>query len=245
MTRSPNRRRKNATLPPAAQARAEAERNATALERLGINAVDAAGKLKKAPVVLLEIADALKNITDPDRRNQIEFDLIAAGLDRKLIPALRRGAEGFRELQDEGRRIRPPFTTQQIAVADQFQIAIGRLGNALGGLKDQFGLTIAPAFTAFFDRLTEIVIANRDAIVEFGQILGSLLKPLEGVAILLNGLVIAFATLFATVAQGINAAFGTNVTTAQVFAGAVALIVLQLARVPAAIALIVTARCAP
>jgi hypothetical protein len=124
-------------------------------------------------------------------------------------------------------------------------IAIGRLGNALGGLKDQFGLTIAPAFTAFFDRLTEIVIANRDAIVEFGQILGSLLKPLEGVAILLNGLVIAFATLFATVAQGINAAFGTNVTTAQVFAGAVALIVLQLARVPAAIALIVTARCAP
>jgi hypothetical protein len=41
----------------------------------------------------------------------------------------------------------------------------------------QFGLTIAPAFTAFFDHLTEIVIANRDAIVEFGQILGSLLKP--------------------------------------------------------------------
>jgi ABC-type spermidine/putrescine transport system permease subunit II len=31
----------------------------------------------------------------------------------------------------------------------------------------------------------------------------------EGVAILLNGLVIAFATLFATVAQGIHAAFGT------------------------------------
>ncbi len=225
-----------------AQARAEADRNATALERLGINAVDAAGKLKKAPAVLLEIADALKNVTDPDRREQIEFELIAAGLDRKLIPALRRGADGFRELQDEGRRIRPPFTTQQVAIADQFQIAIGRLGNALGGLKDQFGLTIAPAFTAFFERLTEIVIANRDGIVEFGQILGSLLKPLlEGVAVLLNGLVVAFTTLFATVAQGVNAAFGTNLTTAQVFAGAIALIVLQLARVPAAIALIVTA----
>jgi phage-related protein len=225
-----------------ALARAEAERNATALERLGINAVDAAGKLKKAPAVLLEIADALKNITDPDQREQIEFDLIAAGLDRKLIPALRRGADGFRELQAEGRRIRPPFTGQQIAIADQFQLAIGRLGNALGGLKDQFGLTIAPAFTAFFERVTEIVIANRDAIIEFGQILGSLLKPLlEGVAVLLNGLVVAFATLFATVAQGINAAFGTNLSTAQVFAGALALIVLQLARVPAAIALIVTA----
>ena len=118
----------------------------------------------------------------------------------------------------------------------------GRLGNALGGLKDQFGLTIAPAFTAFFERITEIVIANRDAIVEFGQILGSLLKPLlEGVAVLLNGLVVAFATLFATVAQGINAAFGTNLSTAQVFAGALGLIVLQLARVPVAIALIVTA----
>ena len=225
-----------------AQARVEAERNATALERLGINAVDAAGKLKKAPAVLLEIADALKNVTDPDKREQIEFDLIAAGLDRKLIPALRRGADGFRELQAEGRRIRPPFTGQQIAIADQFQLAVGRLGNALSGLKDQFGLTIAPAFTAFFERITEIVIANRDAIIEFGQILGSLLKPLlEGVAVLLNGLVVAFATLFATVAQGINAAFGTNLSTAQVFAGALGLIVLQLARVPVAIALIVTA----
>lgn len=225
-----------------AQARVEAERNATALERLGVNAVDAAGKLKKAPAVLLEIADALKNITDPDRREQIEFDLIAAGLDRKLIPALRRGADGFRALQDEGRRIRPPFTTQQISTADQFQLAIGRLGNALGGLKDQFGLTVAPAFTAFFERLTEIVIANRDGIIEFGQILGSLLKPLlEAVAVLLNGLIVAFSTLFATVAQGINAAFGTNLSTAQVFAGALALIVLQLARFPAAIALIVTA----
>ena len=103
-------------------------------------------------------------------------------------------------------------------------------------------MTVAPAFTAFFERITEIVIANRDAIVEFGQILGSLLKPLlEGVAVLLNGLVVAFATLFATVAQGINAAFGTNLSTAQVFAGALGLIVLQLARVPVAIALIVTA----
>ena len=107
-----------------ALARAEAECNATALERLGINAVDAAGKLKKTPAVLLEIADALKNVTDPDKREQIEFDLIAAGLDRKLIPALRRGADGFRELQAEGRRIRPPFTGQQIAIADL--VALGR-----------------------------------------------------------------------------------------------------------------------
>jgi hypothetical protein len=45
------------------------------------------------------------------------------------------------------------------------------------------------------------------------------LKPLlEGVAVLLSGLVVAFTTLFATVAHGINAAFGTNVSTAQVFA---------------------------
>lgn len=212
------------------------------MERLGINAVDASGKLKKAPAVLLEIAEALKNVTNPDKREQIEFDLIAAGLNRKFIPALRRGARGFRELQAEGQRIRPPFRAAQIAVADRFQITIGQLGNALGGLKDQFGLTIAPAFTAFFERVTEIVIANRDAIVEFGQILGSLLKPLlEGVAVLLNGLVVAFATLFATVAQGINAAFGTNLSAVQVFADALALIVVQFARVPAAIALIVTA----
>jgi hypothetical protein len=52
-------------------------------------------------------------------------------------------------------------------------------------------------------------------------------------------------TMFYLALLASQTAFGTNVTTAQVFAGAVALIVLQLARVPAAIALIVTARCAP
>jgi hypothetical protein len=225
-----------------AQARAEAERNATALEKLGINALDATGKLKKATAVLFEIADALKNISDPAQREQIEFDLIAAGLDRKLIPALRRGAAEFRALQEQGKRIRPPFTTDQIAIADRFQIAIGQLGNALGGLKDQFGLAIAPAFSAFFERLTEIVIANRAAIVEFGQILGSALRPLlEGIATLLGSLVAAFGALFSTIAQGLNATFGTNITAAQVFAAALALIALNFARIPAAIALIVTA----
>lgn len=225
-----------------AQARAEAEKNATALEKLGINALDATGKLKKAPAVLLEIADALKGISDPARREEIEFDLIAAGLDRKLIPALRRGAAEFKALEEEGKRIRLPFTSQQIALADRFQVTIGQLGNALGGLKDQFGLAIAPAFSTFFERLTEIVIVNRAGIIEFGQILGSVLRPLlESLAVLIGTVVAAFGTLFATLAQGINAAFGTSITSAQVFAAVLDLIAVNFARIPAAIALVVTA----
>jgi hypothetical protein len=89
---------------------------------------------------------------------------------------------GWRHI--EGRPPLPRFRTIQVCPKDlasalrQAEHAAYRPQAPRGAfLKDQFGLTIAPAFTAFFDHLTEIVIANRDAIVEFGQILGSLLKP--------------------------------------------------------------------
>jgi hypothetical protein len=160
-----------------ADARAEAEKNATALEKLGVSAVGADGKLAKAPETLFAIADALKGVTDATQREKIENDLVAAGLDRKLLPALRGGADALRALEDEGKKIKPPFTPEQIKVADDFQIAVGKLGLALANIKDQVGLSLAPQFTEAFNALTKVIVDNKQEIIDFVKLVLEKLNP--------------------------------------------------------------------
>lgn len=175
-------------------ARIEADRNATVLQKLGINVDGANGKLKKVPEVLRAVADALANTQDATKRQELEFELVAAGIDRTLLPALRKGSAGFDELAKQGAQIRPGFTDAQIATLDAFRIAVDQTLQALGALGDKIGTLAAPALTAFFIQLRDLLVNNRAAIVSFATTLGTIL----GTAI--SGLATAFGLLF----QGIK-----------------------------------------
>lgn len=224
---------------------AEADRNATALEKLGIKATTANGKLAKAPETLLAIADALKNTTDESKRQEIEFDLIAAGIDRRLIPALRQGSAEYQKLAEFGKQIRPPFTTDQIKTLDAFAIAGDQVGRALAAIRDQVGAALAPAFIDFFAKLRDIFIAIRPGLAEFASVLGEVVKPiLDGMAVVLKLVTELLQGFFAgldVIAKGINQAFGTSLTGMQLFVGIVVAIGIAFGGVHAAILLVVAA----
>lgn len=148
-------------------ARAEADRHATVLEKLGITALDATGKLKKTPEVLEDIAAKLANVNDPAKVLAIDAELIAAGIDRTMIPALRRGTQGFHDLIEEGKRIRPVFTTPQLEVADQFLIRLNQVTQAFGSLKDAIGLAVSPIFIPFFEKVRDTIISVRAPVTAF------------------------------------------------------------------------------
>lgn len=207
-----------------AQAAVDAAQNATALDKLGIAATDANGKLKKAPEVLLDIATALVKVSDPEKQLRIEQDLIAAGLDRKLLPALRRGADGYKALQAASKNINPGFTPEQIKSADSFAIALGQVGDAASALFKQAGIAIAPEFVGFFESLRDLLVEIRPGFVDFVKTLASLLTPaLKLIADLVRTAVVPVFKLFFgaldQVASLINKAFGTNLTGMQLFLG--------------------------
>jgi hypothetical protein len=144
-------------------ARQEADNNATSLDKLGISATDGAGKIKKVPDVLKELADALKNSTDESKRTEAENALVAAGFDRKLLPSLRKGVDGYKELITEGEKIRTPFTPEQLQSADNFTSAMGKASSALGGLADSIGKAVMPAFKQVLDDITSVAGKIEDA----------------------------------------------------------------------------------
>lgn len=160
-----------------AKARTEADRNATALDKLGVKYTDATGKLIKGKEAIFQIADAFSQVTDPAKQQEIEFDLIAAGIDRTLIPALRRGRQGYQDLIDEGKKLTTPVTKEQIKTADDFQIALGQLSTAVGDIVKQLGLAAAPEFTKFLQSLTKLIVENKTEIIDFAKQLGTILLP--------------------------------------------------------------------
>lgn len=196
--------------------------NGTALQKLGISAIDTNGKLKKAPQTLLEIADALKGLGAGSQRTEVEFDLIAAGVDRKLLPALRQGSVAFQQLQKDSQNINPGFTDAQIQVADNFAIALSKVGDAFANLGNQLGLAVAPQFTDFLTVLQQIIQQITPGVVEFGKALASIVLPvLTGIGQVISSVVVpAFQLMFSLLdafAKLINNVFGTNITGMQIF----------------------------
>lgn len=232
----------------AAQAKAseEAERNATALDKLGIKATTTGGKLRQAPEILDEIADALQRLGPGAERDRIEFDLIAAGLDRKLLPALRRGKEGLAALTEEGKRIRPPFSTAQIQQADDFKIALGQVLQALGSVVDKVGQLAQPTLTSFLQSLRDTFIDNRDAIAEWAGIIGGLVtNALRGVAVLINTLIVpafqGLSQLATAIAEQLNKELGSNLTGPKILTGLILALAVAFGGIPVAVTAVLIA----
>lgn len=191
------------------------EKNKTALQKLGITETDNNGKLKQNGDALLEIADKLQKLPEGLDKIKTRSALVAAGIDKDLIPALEQGAEGFRRLQTLGSQIRPPFSDAQIASANKFAIVAGQAGDALGSLKDQLGSALQPAFVNFFEKIRDTVILLRGPLSDFGNILTQFVKPaLDGIAVIItNVLTPAFqglSSFFGFIADQLNKLFGTD-----------------------------------
>lgn len=225
-----------------ADAAEAAERNSTVLEKMSIVVLDSNRKLLKTPEVLESVADALSRMTDETKIAKIENELVAAGLDRHLIPTYKKGAAAVRALNAEGLRIRPKFSDKDKEVADEFLKKIGQTEASLGTLKNLLGVAVAPAFIKFFERLTELFISLQPSIKEFGGLINSFLTPLlEGLAVSLTILIDGIGGALNLFAKLFNSIFGTNLTTVQVFAGVLFALAITFGGLPTKIILAIAA----
>jgi DNA-binding MarR family transcriptional regulator len=135
-------------------AAAEFAKNGNVLDKLGISARDANGQIKKlSDDSLKQLADAFANLT-PDQQLKATTDLLAAGIERSLIPALKKGAAGIDELAKKAQGLPDQLTPAQIAVGEKFVEAQDRFTEAIKRIRDQFAIAIAPGFLKFLDDAT-------------------------------------------------------------------------------------------
>lgn len=241
-----NDRKEREAIDAMSRAQAEAIKNATALEKLGVAALDTSGKLKKSPEALYDIANALKAVKDPTERAKIEFDLIAAGIDRKLLPALRGGAAALKELEAANKAIKPPFTDAEVKVADNYSTALGKASGAFENLYQRAGLQVAIAITPQLEALQKIISDITPTVVEFAKRFAELaVSVIENFGKGVVAIVVPAFNLLRSVASGlaglINTVFGTNLKTVQIFGAAIIALAAFFFPVATAVGLVVTA----
>ncbi|MGZ2374977.1 hypothetical protein ACVI3U_002880 [Sinorhizobium medicae] len=180
----------------------ESEKLEKGIEKLGINAAEAAkgnktlrkefaglgvavkaanGQMRPTEAILNDTLSALADIEDPIQRNRAAFKLLGkSGVD--LVKMLGDGSEGLRDMRNEARRTGNVMSTEAAAFGDEFGDNVDRLLTRLQGLKKFLGVQLLPVMNELVESVTEWVDENqkliRSNITDFVRGLGQIIKDL-------------------------------------------------------------------
>jgi hypothetical protein len=137
-------------------------------QKLGIGLTEAGGKLRSADKVLLDLSERFSKIPDGAEKTAIAVALLGkSGAD--LIPLLNQGAVNILLLGKEAERLGLIFSEKAIAQSDKFGDTLDRLLAAITGVKNAVGQLLIPELTRLASSLTNFIVENRAAILEWVQ----------------------------------------------------------------------------
>src|SRR3990167_8838815 len=126
------------------------DEQAGAFLRLGVSALDAAGKARPANAVLLDLADKFKTMPDSTEKTALAMRVFGrAG--SELIPFLNKGSEGIGKLTDEAQRLGLVMSKEQTVAAERFSSGLDRIEAASRGLKITIGNALIPEIQKLID----------------------------------------------------------------------------------------------
>jgi hypothetical protein len=150
----------------------------TIFDRLGVRITDANGQLRSTESILGDIADRFRALPDGPEKAALAIDLFGQRAGPQLIPFLNEGSAGIQALVDQARRLGLVFTQEDFAIAQALQDAQGRLAVSTRALRNRVSLIFAPLQTRAADDLTEFLVANSDAVLEFAEGLLTKVQPI-------------------------------------------------------------------
>ena len=145
--------------------------------KLGINVTNADGSLRNVNDVLLNVADGMKNTTNPTERMVLATTLMGRGAG-EMIPMLAKGSDGIRALGDEATKFGIVLDEKGIANLRAFRAESGRVKDALSGLKLSIASEAAPAMTGMAKSLQDVIIQlqQSDALKNFFAAIGKTIQ---------------------------------------------------------------------
>jgi hypothetical protein len=190
-----------------------------ALQTLGISATDAAGKLKTADQVTLEIANKFKTMPDGIEKTALAMQLFGkSGAD--MIPMLNEGGKAIESLSVK-------MTAAFAKKADEYNDKLAMLGGKVGGLAAGLTVALLPALDATATALTAVIDA-------FTMLPGPIQAAVGGVALLAVGFTL-LAPIITSVVTVLGALAGLGIgATLAGWAGAIVPVATGLAALVAA-----------
>ncbi|MGQ3049855.1 MAG: hypothetical protein ACT6Q8_24230 [Niveispirillum sp.] len=150
----------------------EASRNAESdqalsFRTLGVSVLDAAGKLRSAEDVILDVADSLSRLENGPRRTFLLQRITGEDDAAKLIPLLERGSKAIREIGAEADGLGVVFDRGQVKAAEEFDRGLFRIGAVLRGVRARLLELTTVRFGSWLNTIADIAVRNRDAIDAF------------------------------------------------------------------------------
>lgn len=130
--------------------------------RLGVAAVDSAGKLKPTEQVLLELADVFERSADGAGKTEAAVKLFGrAGLE--LIPFLNMGKAGITELMSAAERLGVTMSKDDAEAANKFNDELKVLDAQVKGLTVSIGLPLVRGLTDVLQLFQELQVSIKNA----------------------------------------------------------------------------------
>lgn len=168
-------------------------RGKKAFDDLGISVKDAGGDLKTADVLFNELRESFARLgTDKGTQKSI---IASLGLDPSTLQLLNATSEEIGALTERARAL-GIVTTEQAAVAADFNDSLDTAKFAVSALSQQIAINLAPSTQRITDGFTEFLIANKDLIKDGLQYLGEVINSTAGFVVRMAPLVLALGAAF-------------------------------------------------
>jgi hypothetical protein len=133
---------------------------------LGINIKDASGKLKSSDALFDTFVDRISKIKDPSLQAQAAVKIFGKSA-TELLPLIRGGGTGIKEMADEARRLGIVISDGAVREGEAFGDTLDTLHAALSGVGNTIGSALVPQLNKLGTKLIDTIVKYRPQIEAF------------------------------------------------------------------------------
>lgn len=157
------------------------------LQKLGVNAYTAGGKLKTFDQIMPEIMDRFQKLPAGVNASALAMDLFGARGGSKFLDFLRQGGAGLKDATQKVKELGLEMSTAEVDAVEQFGFSVNELNLGLLGIKNSIGREVLPIAKKFVDWINTSIIPRISKLVQdwmpklykgldkLGEIIGDLL----------------------------------------------------------------------
>ena len=161
---------------------ADGGKAAETFKKLGVDVLDASGKMRSSEAVLQDLSDRFKEMPDGAQKTALAMEMFGkSGADMLLM--LNNGGDGLRTLTEEAKKMGLEITEEQAKSAGKFNENLDKLGTLAKGLGVKLAAALAPALEGITNWLIEFVTVDFPQFIEsMKQLFADIKAKLSGMA---------------------------------------------------------------
>lgn len=169
-------------------------------QMLGIEIMDASGRLRPANEVLLEIADRMRALESPTERTALAIQLFGRS-GQELVPFLIQGSTEIMKMAEEARKLGVALGPEITANAERMGDVMESFSMVMKGL----GYTIAELILPYLEPFVKWLTSTVSKIIEFIREHKTLILALTAIAGGIAGLLLVGGTFLIFIGQAVQA----------------------------------------